>query len=75
MTNKLICMVQCVLIGMVHGYYYSYSLVWLLLTIKMLSLLKTLQPCQTLILLQRSNFVKKFIPRYRKSSELQCLLQ
>lgn len=60
---------------MVHGYSYSYSMVWLLLTIEMLSLLKTLKPCQTPTLLQRSNFVKTFIPRFRKSSELQGLLQ
>lgn len=75
MTNKLIFIVQFVLIGMVHGYSYSYSMVWLLLTIKMLSLLKTLKPCRTTILLQRSNFEKTFIPRFRKSSELQSLLQ
>lgn len=75
MTNKLFFIVRFVLIGIVHGSSYSYSMVWLLLTSKMMSLLKTFKPCQTPILLQRSNFVKTFIPRFRKSSELQSLLQ
>lgn len=75
MTKKLIVIAQFLLIGMVHGYPYSYSMVWLLLNIKKISLLKTFKPCQTPILLQRSNFVETFIPRFRKSSELQSLLQ
>lgn len=75
MTNKLIFIVQFVLIEMVHAYSYSYSMVWLLLTIKILSLLKALKPCQTPILLQRSNFEKTFIPRFIKCSELKSLLK